>query len=564
LSSAAKPRIKRGSVSALFPRQQISLAFIQVEETLMLYRTLLRPALGITLGSLLVATTASAQTSYSVVAPLADGLARPMGGVIKATNGVFYGTAYDGGSAGCGGVFKVAPDGTLTMIHTFSGNDGCHPVGELVQSADGHLYGTTWVGGPHADLVLGAGTGTIFRISLPGETFQVLHAFAPFDAENQWYPEGVNPFAGLTVGPGGALYGITNAGGPQPNGLSCFGPGGTFFKVTPAGVEVLYTLDASSDGCGANAGLTLGPDGNFYGTTAHGGGLSAAGTIFRVSPEGIFTKLFAFVQHAACICWADGSQPVAEPVLDSDGNIYGTASGGGPAGTGSGTIWKLSPSGQLTVLKAFSGAGSGLDGSFPTAGLTWGSDGLLYGTTLSGGPETVGTVFRITTSGSHEVLHTFDISDGAGPDGRLIETSPGVFIGTAQQGSDLGGGVVFQLTVPIVDLDVNGQDGPVTLGTGDPFQLSISFQANDAGVVNPARVYIGVAAPFGLLWLTPSGFGTTPAALYTGPLPTFAPATLLNLPNAAVLPAGTYVWFAIVDTDGPGDSFDFVQVTVSP
>jgi uncharacterized repeat protein (TIGR03803 family) len=394
---------------------------------------------GVTLSS----TTASAQSLYTIIASLdGNGSARrPMGGVIKAPNGALFGTTWDSGTLPqCGAVYKVDAAGTRSVVHAFNRTDGCNPVGELVVGADGHLYGTTYRGGPNVDAgIASSGTGTVFRISMPGEVFSMIHAFAPFDTVMGGYPEGLGPYAGLTLGNDNSLYGTTASGGT--------GKCGTVFRITPAGVlTTLHSLLLLQDGCAANATLSLSSDGNFYGTATAAGGSGASGSIFRITPAGAFTKLFAFSVDTSCSCYSKGAVPIAEPLDDGTGYLYGTASSGGPAGTGSGTIWKLSKtSGELTVLKAFTGSGSGVDGSVPTAGLTLGSDGNFYGTTSAGGTNSQGTLFRISPGGAHEVLHHFAIASGAVPDGRLIEPEPGEFIGTTQTGGTAGGGgVVFR------------------------------------------------------------------------------------------------------------------------
>ena len=104
-----------------------------------------------------------------------------------------------------------------------------------------------------------------------------------------------------------------------------------------------------------------------------------------------------------------------------------------------------------------------------------------------------GSVPRAASSGCiHSILPPVS------PDGRLLETSPGVFIGTTQVDAGPGGGIVFRLTVPVVDIDVNGETGPITFAPGDLFHLTIAYHTNDAGTVNPARIYIGVSTPFGV------------------------------------------------------------------
>jgi uncharacterized repeat protein (TIGR03803 family) len=408
---------------------------------------------------------ASAQVTYEVVGNLdaSGGVRRPLGGVIK-VNGALYGTGYEGGaSPQCGGIYRIAPDGTLTIIHTFNVTDGCNPVGELAVGADGHLYGTTQQGGPNTDASLILGTGTIFRVSIPDETFSMIHAFAARDPISGTYPEGFWPYSGLTLGNDNKLYGITNGGGTSN--------GGTIFRIASSGPpEVLYALEPNTDGQAANAGLTLGSDGHFYGTTALGGGIGATGTVFRFTP-GAFEVLFTFTQDHSCGCYPNGSAPMGEPVDDGSGNLFGTTSGGGPLGMQSGTIWRLSSSGQFTVLKAFTGAGSGIDGSFPSAGLTLGSDGNLYGTTSSGGANSNGTAFRITPTGTHDVLHSFGHPIGVVPDGRLIEPTPGVFFGTTQLGGTSGGGVVFQLTLS-APTTTNLTVSPGAVVAGQPLTLT--------------------------------------------------------------------------------------------
>jgi uncharacterized repeat protein (TIGR03803 family) len=443
-----------------------------------------------------------AQATYNVIASLDGfGARRPMGGVIKASNGTLYGTAYESAAlAQCGGIYKVATDGTLSVLHAFTGDDGCHPVGELVEGADGHLYGTTYLGGPNVDTFL-TGTGTVFKISMPDETFSMIHAFAAFDSVNGWYPEGFAPFGGLALGNDNNLYGTTTSGGARnPGGTAC-STGGTVFRITPDGdLTVLHSLVPDTDGCGSNAGLNLGSDGNFYGTTVVGGGplVGGPGTIFRVTPAGAFTTLFVFAQDPACACWSDGFLPTSEPVDDGVGNLYGTASAGGiPTGTESGTVWKLSPSGELTVLKSFTGSGAaGTDGSFPTAGLTLGADGNLYGTAASGGEFGHGTVFSVTPTGTHTVLHSFDLNSipgGGVPDGRLIETSPGVFVGTTQLGGTSGAGVVFQLTLTpdATNRPPVASDGTATVTAGASVSGTLSASDPDGDALTYAIVANG-------------------------------------------------------------------------
>ncbi len=180
----------------------------------------------------------------------------PYGGMIKASDGFFYGTTQAGGTSGNGTIFRLAADGTHTVIHHFSGANGDRPLGTLVQASDGHLYGTTIFGGAF-------GRGSIFRITLGG-VFTSMHSFT--DAE------GIAPFAGLVVGPGQALYGTAVAGG---NGT------GSVFVMTTGGAFAVVHRFGAGEGAYPLARLTVGLDNALYGTT-YAGGNGNAGTIFRI------------------------------------------------------------------------------------------------------------------------------------------------------------------------------------------------------------------------------------------------------------------------------------------
>ncbi len=134
----------------------------------------------------------------------------PMGGLIRATDGNFYGTTRAGGAGSSGNVYRINAAGTYATIHSFSGSDGDAPYGNLLQAADGKLYGTTYGGG--AD-----GYGTVFGIDTAGTGFAVLHSLT--------LEEGVGPVGGLIQATDGKLYGVTNGGGP--------GKAGVVFRLTP-------------------------------------------------------------------------------------------------------------------------------------------------------------------------------------------------------------------------------------------------------------------------------------------------------------------------------------------
>ncbi len=294
----------------------------------------------------------------------------PQAGLVHATDGNFYGTTLLGGAYSadcvyCGTVFKISAEGELTTLHSFNGTDGEYPVGGLVLASDRNFYGTTAYGGDYS-------AGTVFKIT-PSGTLTTLHSFDGSD--------GAYPYAGLVQDSDGNFYGTTSE-----NETYCASGCGTVFKITPAGVlATLYTFHGT-DGAYPSAELVQATDGNFYGTTYSGGTsgncLNGCGTIFKITPQGALNTLHSFDG-------ADGANPYAGLVQGSDGNFYGTSYHGGISDFG--TAFKITPEGALTTLHSFPGT----DGAYPMAGLLQAADGNFYGTTTVGGEYGSGTVFRV-------------------------------------------------------------------------------------------------------------------------------------------------------------------------
>ncbi|MBI2833559.1 MAG: hypothetical protein HYX76_03925, partial [Acidobacteria bacterium] len=323
--------------------------------------------------------------------------AMPIGGVIKGIDGNFYGTTYAGGfGAGFGTVFKVTPDGTLTVLHRFNVTDGAQPEGTLVQAADGTLYGTTTTGGTKR-------LGTIFKIPTGG-ALTTLHAFAPFDPTLGAYPDGYSPVAGLTLS-GGVLYGTATFGGLYD--------AGTLYQITTDGTfSVAHHFcdgdplhDACADGADPVAGLIEGTDGALYGTTT-GGGANYLGVIFKLA-GGTVNVLYSFAPFDDALGYfPDGYNPLGSLTEGGDGSFYGTMANGGPLGRG--VVFRFNPAtSAFAVLHAFS---NGADGGGPLAGMIEASDGNLYGTTSTGGPGAgaAGTVFRLAPDAVLETVFAFN------------------------------------------------------------------------------------------------------------------------------------------------------------
>ncbi|GEM_PF-1217208 len=357
--------------------------------------------------------------SAIVTTPLPPSISQPeneFSSLYLASDGHFYGTDANGGSNGEGSIFRVEVDGSATTLHSFSpipgpsytNADGVGPLGGVIEGADGALYGTTYSGGT-------GGEGVVFRITFTGQ-FSIVHSFAAANASG-FYPEGAFPYFTLTRDRTGNLYGTTSSGG-QPNG-------GTVFEIAlDRTFSVLYRFGttAATSGDLPNSGLTYASDGNLYGITGRGGGNGdpgAAGSLYKLTPAGDLTVVYPFTYEAPYGTLIEGDNgklyiPYNREIFSftkegqlevlatqedgysnqalakaSDGDFYGTTLGGPFSG---GSIFKMTPSGTITTLYYF-GANFG-DPSSPN-GVVFGSDGNLYGTSLYGGDNNEGALFKL-------------------------------------------------------------------------------------------------------------------------------------------------------------------------
>src|ERR1035437_5010146 len=209
------------------------------------------------------------------------------------------------------------------------------------------------------------------------------------------------------------------------------------FLALPAAAQsytVLHSFDGSDGQTPHGLVQPGGGDRNFYGTTSSGGATNN-GTVFMITPGGTLTTLHSFGE-----IWSDGAHPNAGVVFASDGNFYGTTSDGPSRNLG--TVFKITPTGTLTTLYVFAGS----RGADPSAGLVQAGDGNFYGTTRSGGASGFGTVFKITPDGGLTTLHSFAGGDGQGPYAGLVQGSAGTFYGTTLGGGASDLGTVFKIT----------------------------------------------------------------------------------------------------------------------
>jgi uncharacterized repeat protein (TIGR03803 family) len=218
---------------------------------------------------------------------------------------------------------------------------------------------------------------------------------------------------------------------------------------TPAQVFTTLANFGGSNGSNPFAGLVQGFDGNFYGTTYYGGA-NNSGTVFKITLAGKLITLYRFCAQSGC---ADGAHPSASLVQASNGDFYGTTLAGGA--NDDGTVFKITTVGRLTTLHSFDGG----DGLNPAAGLIQASNGNFYGTTEYGGSTGGGTVFKITPSGTVTTLYGFCAeylcADGSRPLAGLVQASDGNLYGTTIYGGgndgfgycfDYGCGTVFKIT----------------------------------------------------------------------------------------------------------------------
>lgn len=261
------------------------------------------------------------------------------------------------------------------------------------------------------------------------QTYTVLYAFTGTGGDAS------GPTGDLIRDAAGNLYGTSIYGGAS--GL------GTVFKLDSTGTEtVLYSFAGGADGETPNAGLVRDTAGSFYGTTQQGGTYKF-GTVFKLDTTGTETILHSFGAGN------DGQYPRAGLIRDAAGNLYGTASEGGTYAQG--IVFKIDATGAETVLYNFPG---GADGWGPIVGVIRDTAGNLYGSTTGGGDQSCdcGTVFKLDTTGTETVLHTFTYTDGARP-GSVTMDSSGNLYGTTVFGGITsffcrsGCGTVFKLDV---------------------------------------------------------------------------------------------------------------------
>jgi uncharacterized repeat protein (TIGR03803 family) len=349
------------------------------------------------------------------------------GSLVFDADGNAYGTTINGGTYNFGTVFELTPHSngnwTETILHDFSckGSEGCTPTADLAMDAAGDLYGKT--------------TTTTFELK-PGQ-----------DSWNLTVLQDEGGPAGLILDQADNLYGPLGLGEYGQGAVSTLVKDQNWTEALLYSFCSKSTRKHDClDGSDPYAGLTWGPNGNLYGTTVQYG-VHGYGVVFQLTPQtdGTWKET---VLHSFPAFDTDGSKPYEGVVLDKAGNVYGATSQGGSS-TGCGVIFKLAPQAdgkwKETILYDFPKLSQGCIANT----MAFDAKGNLWGTAQSGGASNNGVVFELTPQQSgkwkYQVVHQFNLKDGSLPGSVVIFDSQGNLYGTTILGGPNYGGVAFEI-----------------------------------------------------------------------------------------------------------------------
>lgn len=330
------------------------------------------------------------------------------GVLVRDSNGILYGDAFQGGrwgqstAFGYGLIFQLNPNGVLTALYEFTGgSDGANPAGGLIADAQGNLYGTTALGGNTGCTSFGSSIscGVVFELVKGAHTwtYKVMYAFLANGTD------GATPYGALTFDPAGNLYGTTYGGGNWDSQNGCQYAGcGTVFKLAPPAPgstqwteSIIYEFTNGSEGSDPFSGVAIDGSGNLYGVSNWGA--DGYGDVYQLTPSGN-----SYTEHTILTC--DGvncrypDSTGNKPLIDASGNFWLASYTGGANGYGD--VFELSAGNwNYTDIHDFT---AGSDGQSPQTTLTLDSAGNIYGTT-SGSAYfgTPGTAFKITPAPAH-------------------------------------------------------------------------------------------------------------------------------------------------------------------
>ena len=467
----------------------------------------------------------------------------PNAGLILDAKGNLYGTSQYGGVNGNGAVFELSPkEGggwTETVLWSFNqGTEGGQPLGSLVFDKDGNLYGTLEYGGLN-------GGGSVFELS-PGAgevwTLKLLYSFDQSNGNGESGP--ANPYANLIFDSDGNLYGTTDAGG-----LDSWG---TVFELSPSTggewtLNVLHTFytgpNASNDGQFPHDGLIFDSEGNLYGTTSGGGANgSVYGTVFELSPAGGGNWTEKVLWSFNTPSNGDATHPAAGLVFDAQGNLYGTGSQGGNTGN-LGAVFELSPGtgGAWTEKVLWNFTGGPSDGASPYSTLVLDAQGNLYGTTSYGGAD--GYAFN---NGYPAYAGTvFELSP---TNGAWTETILHNFGAPSTDGLFPYDGLVADADGNLYGTTYQGgaYDASRYTNDGTVFELAAAalptFSPDPGTYFAPQKVTISSTTTNAVIYYTTDGTTpTTASTKYTSPIEVSASETIKAFAAAAGNPNGAVV-----------------------
>lgn len=428
----------------------------------------------------------SLHATFKQASVLPTGQRRPQA-IVQGQDGYIFGFSTAGGYSGQGGVFGVRPTGEADSMWDFGGDFSIYgweaapalPSNNFTPLAmlpDGTFVAVSNRGGYNTDATQGDPQGVAFIQSITGAS-HVVHRFY------REHGDVSNPQS-IALGSDGNVYGLALGGTWAGDTVTS---NANLFRMSLGGAvtNVFSFMNAPTN-------FVLGTDGCMYvslakGVIPPGETTPASGdVIYKVTRDGVGSVLYTMDPAV------DG-QVIDELVMDSQGNLYGSALTGGPLGQG--TVFRVdTASGDFTVLHDFGKSTAAKPLGYSPNSLVAGSDGNVYGMTRAGGSASTanGTLFRVTPSGTYSVLHTFGTAATEGTGARsLIQGGPRTFYGVVDQGPT-GQGAIFQLVVPVQD-DVNGT-GRSSVITSGPGVLSTAGLDGAASSVSAGDGYYPAAS----------------------------------------------------------------------
>ncbi len=450
-------------------------------------------------------------------ASFSGGQPAPYASLIEDSQGDLFGTTFNGGANGEGSVYEIAPgSGTMITLASFNGDDGLNPDSGVIEDSRGDLFGTTESGGAESD-------GVVYEVPAGGGAIIDIASFNGTDGE---YPE-----AGLIEDKAGDLFGTALNGGAYGDGV--------VFEI-PAGSNSITDIASfnGSDGESPFGGVVEDSAGDLFGTTELGGA-EGVGTVYEV------TAGSKTITDLASFDGGDGFSPQSGVILDSRGDLFGTATLGGKFDGGA--VYEVKAgSSAITDLVSFQSAG----GWVPFGGLVEDSAGNLFGTTEAGGADNDGSVYELVAgSDSLTELDQFDGSHGANPEATLLLDPYGSLIGTTINGGANSDGTLFEIAPPALEQVVVSPASPTLTTTPSPSAVTLGASPT---TLDDTAVLAGGYHPTGNITFTlyapdyPSAVDTEVVKVngdgtYTTPVAYALPAT------GAV--SGVYEWTATYSGD---------------